>query len=105
MVHRAALIAVVALACPVTACGGAARSDGKVAPQAETTVTLTLNSTPYGEHAPFYYGVQKGIYASLGIGLQIRPGSGSADTIRQVAQWRTDAGWADTAALVLGVSA
>ncbi|HWM04378.1 MAG TPA: sulfonate ABC transporter substrate-binding protein, partial [Actinophytocola sp.] len=32
-------------------------------------VTLTLNWVPYGEHAPFYYGVEKGFYEAEGIDL------------------------------------
>ena len=32
-------------------------------------VTLMLNWYVYGEHAPFYYGKEKGIYAKEGIDL------------------------------------
>lgn len=60
------------------------------------TVTFTLNWVPYGEHAPFYYGIQQGFYAAEGIDLQIEPGSGSGNTIKAVAQGQTMFGWADT---------
>src|ERR671931_117550 len=59
-------------------------------------VTFTLNWVPYGEHAPFYYGIQKGYYDDEGIDLRIEPGSGSGTTIKSVAQGQTMFGWADS---------
>jgi NitT/TauT family transport system substrate-binding protein len=67
-------------------------------------VTLTLNWVPYGEHAPFYYGLKKGFYSAEGIDLEIRPGGGSGATIKQVAQKKTDFGWADTPVLLKSVA-
>ncbi|HEY0450923.1 ABC transporter substrate-binding protein [Actinophytocola sp.] len=67
-------------------------------------VTLTLNWVPYGEHAPFYYGVQQGFYADEGIDLDIKPGNGSGTVVKQVAQNQTTFGWADTPPLLKGVS-
>lgn len=67
-------------------------------------VTLTLNWVPYGEHAPFYYGLKKGFYKDEGIELEIKPGNGSGNTIQQVAQNQTTFGWADTPPLLKGVS-
>ncbi|WP_419998691.1 ABC transporter substrate-binding protein [Streptomyces boninensis] len=67
-------------------------------------VTLTLNWVPYGEHAAFYYGLEKGIYEKAGIDLTIKPGHGSAGTVKQVAQGHSDFGWADTPALLAGVN-
>jgi NitT/TauT family transport system substrate-binding protein len=66
-------------------------------------VTLTLNWVPYGEHAPFYYGKEKGFYEDEGIDLEIKPGNGSATVIKQVAQNQTTFGWADTPPLLSGV--
>jgi NitT/TauT family transport system substrate-binding protein len=66
--------------------------------------TLTLNWVPYGEHAPFYYGVKKGFYAAEGIELEIKPGSGSGKTIQDVAQNNTTFGWADTPPLLKGIA-
>lgn len=68
------------------------------------TVTFTLNWVPYGEHAPFYYGIQKGYYADEGIDLKITPGSGSGTTIKSVAQGQTMFGWADTPPLLNGIA-
>jgi NitT/TauT family transport system substrate-binding protein len=101
--RRVPTILATALACALAGgCGGgesdAQNSDGT------TDVTLTLNWVPYGEHAPFYYGVSEGIFEDAGINLKIRPGNGSATTVQQVAQQQTDFGWADTPALTNGAS-
>src|SRR6201982_3156381 len=40
-------------------------------------VVLMLNWYVYGEHAPFYYGKAKGIYAAENIDLEIQEGRGS----------------------------
>jgi len=73
-------------------------------PGEKKKVTLTLNWVPYGEHAPFYYGLQKGFYAAEGIELTIKPGGGSGKTIQAVAQSQTDFGWADTPPLLKGIT-
>jgi NitT/TauT family transport system substrate-binding protein len=69
-----------------------------------TAVTITLNWVPYGEHAPFYYGVEQGIFEEEGIDLTIQPGNGSGNTVQQVAQRNTDFGWADTPPLANAIS-
>ena len=52
-----------------------------VAPAAAADkVVLMLNWYVYGEHAPFYYGKAKGIYAAENIDLEIQEGRGSAAT-------------------------
>ena len=79
-----------------------AANTGKSGPK--ETVTFTLNWVPYGEHAPFYYGLQKGYYADEGIDLKIEPGSGSGTTIKSVAQGQTMFGWADTPPLLSGIA-
>ncbi len=45
-------------------------------------VVLMLNWYVYGEHAPFYYGKAKGIYAAEGIDLEIQEGRGSVQADR-----------------------
>lgn len=97
----AALAAVLAV---VSACGGGTGGGGETSGGDELQqVTLTLNWVPYGEHAPFYYGVAKGIYEEEGIDLTIRSGSGSGTTVKLVASAETDFGWADTPALIHSV--
>ncbi|RKN47882.1 ABC transporter substrate-binding protein [Micromonospora endolithica] len=95
-----ALLLSTALLLAATGCGG---DDGTDA-GGKKTVTLTLNWVPYGEHAPFYYGLSKGYYAAEGIDLKIQPGNGSGNTIKQVAQKQTDFGWADSPVLVKSVA-
>jgi NitT/TauT family transport system substrate-binding protein len=87
----------------LAACGGNS-SEPPSAPGQRKTVTLTLNWVPYGEHAPFYYGLKKGFFDAEGITLKIQPGGGSGKTIQAVAQEQTDFGWADTPPLLKGVA-
>jgi NitT/TauT family transport system substrate-binding protein len=103
----ASLLAVAALAFAPAACGTAPSTSATSGSgsQTKTKVTLTLNWVPYGEHAPFYYGLKKGIYSKAGIDLVLKPGTGSGNTIQQVAQGKTDFGWADTPPLLKGISA
>ncbi|AEG45251.1 ABC transporter substrate-binding protein [Isoptericola variabilis] len=82
---------------------GSAEAEGQGAGET-TAVTITLNWVPYGEHAPFYYGVEQGIFEEEGIDLTIQPGNGSGNTVQQVAQRNTDFGWADTPPLVNAIS-
>lgn len=94
-----------ALLLTVAGCGSPATEKTKDAQGRELDkVTLTLNWYPYGEHAPFYYGKKQGIFARHGIDLTIRPGQGSQKTIQATASGQTDFGWADTPALLAGVS-
>ncbi|OLB79725.1 MAG: sulfonate ABC transporter substrate-binding protein [Actinobacteria bacterium 13_2_20CM_2_71_6] len=105
MKRIATLVALSALLLAPAACGGGAAkpaTSGAAGPA--TKVTLTLNWVPYGEHAPFYYGLKKGFYAAEGIDLQIKPGTGSGPTIQQVAQKNTTFGWADTPVLLKSIS-
>ena len=100
-----ALSAVVVLALTTAACGSGGTSTAGSANQSHTKVTLTLNWVPYGEHAPFYYGVKKGFYSAEGIDLTIKSGTGSGNTILQVSQDKTTFGWADTPPLLKGIDA
>jgi NitT/TauT family transport system substrate-binding protein len=58
-------------------------------------VVLMLNWYVYGEHAPFYYGKAKGIYAAEGIDLEIQEGRGSAATTQAVAAKTANFGYVD----------
>jgi len=102
----APLAILVAALLATAACGGNATPApaGASAGAAPTKVTLTLNWVPYGEHAPFYYGVKKGFYKAEGIDLTIKAGTGSGTTIQQVDQKNTTFGWADTPVLLNSVS-
>src|SRR5258707_11261690 len=58
-------------------------------------VVLMLNWYVYGEHAPFYYGKAKGIYAAENIVLEIQEGRGSGATTQAVAAKTPDFGYVD----------
>lgn len=81
-----------------TADGSAETNDGEL-----EAVTLMLNWYPYGEHAPFYYGVEEGIFAEHGIDLSIEAGQGSTQTAQATGQGHVDFGWADTPAVLANI--
>jgi len=88
------------------ALAGCAGSDSPAAEPGEdgtTAVTLMLNWYPYGEHAPFYYGVEQGIFEEHGIDLTIEAGQGSTKTAQAVGQGQVDFGWADTPAVMANI--
>jgi NitT/TauT family transport system substrate-binding protein len=58
-------------------------------------VILMLNWYVYGEHAPFYYGKEKGIFAEAGIDLDIQEGRGSGVTTQAVAARTAQFGYVD----------
>jgi NitT/TauT family transport system substrate-binding protein len=64
------------------------------APAADKAV-LMLNWYVYGEHAPFFLGKAKGIYAANGIDLEIQEGRGSAATTQAVAAKTANFGYVD----------
>jgi NitT/TauT family transport system substrate-binding protein len=84
---------------------GTTTAETKEAPKELKKVTLMLNWIPYGEHAPFYYGVEKGFFKEEGIDLTIQPGGGSGKTVQAVGAKQVDFGWADTPALINGIAA
>src|SRR5437763_16291355 len=58
-------------------------------------VVLMLNWYVYGEHAPFYYGKEKGIFTAEGIDLEIQEGRGSGVTAQAVAAKTANFGYVD----------
>jgi NitT/TauT family transport system substrate-binding protein len=66
-------------------------------------VVLMLNWYVYGEHAPFYYGKAKGIYASENIDLEIQEGRGSAAATQAVAARTADFGYVDVPTMMRAV--
>ncbi|PWC88438.1 nitrate ABC transporter substrate-binding protein [Azospirillum sp. TSH100] len=68
--------------------------------QAADKVTLMLNWYVYGEHAPFYYGKDKGLYEAEGIDLEIQEGRGSAVTTQLVASKGVTFGYVDVPTMI-----
>lgn len=103
---RKSLLAVMAVGTlTLSACGGNSSAETAAAGGGEEmeSATLMLNWYPYGEHAPFYYGVQEGIFEKHGIDLTIEAGQGSTKTVQAVGQGHTDFGWADTPAVLSNI--
>lgn len=72
--------------------------------KAPDKVVLMLNWYVYGEHAPFFYGKEKGIYAAEGIDLEIQEGRGSGVTIQAVGAKTVAFGYADVATMIRAAS-
>ena len=96
--RRTVLSAAVAAPLTLAACGNRTVMANE---RGTTTVRFMLNWYPYGEHAPFYYGVEQGVFADHGIELKIEPGQGAAKTTQAVGAGEVNFGWADTP-VVLG---
>jgi len=94
-----ALAVIVAMLLP--ACGGTA------APAEEGLVPLEfrLNWTLYGEHAPFFLGVEKGFYEEEGLDVTIVEGSGSATVTKLLGNGTNVIGYVDSATMMRGVIA
>lgn len=103
--RRATVAAAATAVLTLAACGGGG-GGGENTPAAEggaQPASLMLNWYPYGEHAPFYYGVQEGIFAKHGIDLTIDAGQGSTKTVQAIGSKQADFGWADTPALLSNI--
>lgn len=65
-----------------------------------TKVSLRLDWKPGAQHAPFYLARQMGYYSQEGIELQIIPGSGSSDSVKQVGSRAVDVAIVDALVMV-----
>jgi NitT/TauT family transport system substrate-binding protein len=63
--------------------------------QAPTKVTLRLDWTTLGYHAPFYLGVAKGYYRDAGLEVDVLEGKGSSTVINLVGNDSEDFAFAD----------
>jgi NitT/TauT family transport system substrate-binding protein len=63
--------------------------------QAPTKVTLRLDWTTLGYHAPFYLGVEKGFYREAGLEVELLEGKGSSTVINLVGNDSEDFAFAD----------
>jgi NitT/TauT family transport system substrate-binding protein len=77
-------------------------------PEAEETgpipVDFRLNWTLYGEHAPFFVGVDKGFYLDEGLDVEVMEGSGSSTTVKLIGNGTNTIGYADSATMMQGVT-
>src|SRR5438128_12205801 len=93
MQHPARALALVALlaAAPLAGAAPAAAAD---------KVRFQTDWLPSGEHAMYYGGWQKGIFAEEGLDVTITRGYGSGDTLTKLAGGAFDFGVADIASVL-----
>ncbi len=114
------MLAVLILTLAVAACAApaappaapAAEEPAAEAPAAEepaeealVPLDFRLNWTLYGEHAPFFLGVEKGFYEEEGLDVTILEGSGSGTVVKLLGNGTNVIGYADSATMMRGVSA
>ena len=101
------LAVVVVLSMLLAACGATAAPAEEVAPVEEGPIPLEfrLNWTLYGEHAPFFLGVDKGFYLDEGLDVNILEGSGSGTVVKLLGNGTNTIGYADSATMMRGVTA
>ena len=96
------LVAVVLiLSVLLAACGGAAPAEE----EGPIPLEFRLNWTLYGEHAPFFLGVDKGFYLEEGLDVSIVEGSGSSTTVKLLGNGTNNIGYADSATMMRGIIA
>ena len=69
-----------------------------------TPANIRMDFIIGGKHAPWYVALEKGFYAKRGLAATIQPGSGSADTVRNIAAGGADFGFADISTAIVARS-
>ena len=64
-------------------------------------VRFILDWLPYGKHAPFYVGLDRGIYKQFGLDVEILRGKGSGLALKTVGSKAAEFGQADAGSLVV----
>lgn len=83
----------------------AAPAPATQAPEAgPTKLQFRLNWTLYGEHAPFFLGVDKGFYLEEGLDVEILEGSGSATVAKLIGNGTNVIGYVDSATMMRSVT-
>ena len=72
--------------------------------QAAEKVTLRLDWSYWGGHAPFFVSVEKGYFAKRGLEVAIQDGKGSRITATVVGEGKEDFGFADSATVATVIS-
>jgi NitT/TauT family transport system substrate-binding protein len=69
-----------------------------------TPANIRMDFIIGGKHAPWYVALEKGFYAKRGLAATIQAGSGSADTVRNIAAGGADFGFADISTAIVARS-
>jgi NitT/TauT family transport system substrate-binding protein len=72
--------------------------------QGKEKVVLLLNWYTYSEHAPFYFGKERGYFDQEGLDLDIQEGRGSGITVQAVAAGTATFGYADIPTMIKAAS-
>src|SRR6516162_10065271 len=72
--------------------------------QAAEKVTLRLDWSYWGGHAPFFVAVEKGFFARHGLDVAVQDGKGSRITTIIVGEGKDDFGFADSTSVASGIS-
>ncbi|MDP6345507.1 MAG: ABC transporter substrate-binding protein, partial [Alphaproteobacteria bacterium] len=67
----------------IIAAAGLALSIATAARAAEK-IDFILNWVPGGDHSPYFYALEKGLYAEAGLDVSIQPGKGSGMSSQRV---------------------
>ncbi len=90
--------------CAVLAAGVVAAGGWVAAQPARDRVSLRLDWTIYGTHAPFFLALERGYYAEEGIDAKIAEGQGSATVLKLVAQGQDQFAFVDYGTMIKGVA-
>ncbi len=71
------------------------------AAQAQEKVTVRLDWTPWGIHAPFHLAQQKGWFKEAGLDVEVQDGNGSVTTVQLVGTGNFDIGHASLAPMII----
>ena len=82
------------------ACGS---DDESGSSSGDDSLSIRLNWSPGGMHAPLYFGLAEGYFVDEGVDLRIEPGKGSQLAIDDVAAGNVDIAMAGTAPAILGI--
>jgi NitT/TauT family transport system substrate-binding protein len=69
--------------------------------QGTEKVSVRLDWTPWGVHAPFHLAAQKGWFRTAGLDVELEDGNGSVTTVQIVGQGRFDVGHASLAPMMI----
>ncbi|MDP6567102.1 MAG: ABC transporter substrate-binding protein [Alphaproteobacteria bacterium] len=87
----------------IIAAAGLALSIATAARAAEK-IDFILNWVPGGDHSPYFYALEKGLYAEAGLDVSIQPGKGSGMSSQRVGLGKNQLGIADLATALVAKS-
>lgn len=99
--RRVSALCMAAVTAVLACCGVGVPSAGAATP---TQVTLTLDYTYDGIHAPYFSALDQGYYKKAGVDVTIEPTGGSVDSMDDVASGKADIGVVSATTLLTGIA-